>query len=202
MEIVKFIKTKQAIINIILPILIYSLSFYLLNIDAAIILSAIYTLVIVFIDKKQAKLPILLILISTGSFQYLYSNNLFTLNINNEGVFLAIMNSIVLSFIYILYTLFNYPIIRLFAEMGGFSLPPMNKENKKKWDNISYIWVAIYLIKAIVIYVTNQFIPSETSSLIYILSWPLTVFMVYVSIKYVKTYTFIKNKKIKKIGHP
>lgn len=185
-NLIRFLTTKQSIVNILFPIIIYSISFYYMNIDSAILLSAAYAVIILLIDRKQAKLPILLLLIITGFFQYSYDIGLFTLHIKNEGVFLAIMNSITLSVIFFLYTFFKYPIIRIFAEMGSFFSKPLNEKNKKPWVNISYIWVVVYLAKAIVIFIVNKNLPLETSSLVYITSWPLTIFMVYISIKYIK----------------
>jgi len=184
-----YLFSRAALMNIVLPLVLYYVGFYLFDIGVALILSAAWAVFLAIqVKNRQTTLSVALMILLSGACHYLFLQHPAWLPIQQEDVFLSITGSLTVVVVFLFYSLRGQPVIQKFAEQARPQLTELSiygsPQYQRVWQEISLAWVIIYLFKAILIYLLYHFNNTSLSLILFIASWPLTISMIFFSVRW------------------
>lgn len=180
------ILSRYIVMTIILPLVIYNIGDMIAGVGLALILSMLW---LVFLNRKFSNGNIYAIsgvVILSGAFHLLWNTYPSLFFIKREEVFLSITGSISVVVIFSYGLLTGKQTIRNFAERAN---PKINKiplygteKYRRAWVTIDLIWIVIFSIKVILLLFLQKIDYLSMNYLLFFLGWPLTIFLIYVSV--------------------
>ncbi|MEQ9887564.1 hypothetical protein [Pectobacterium zantedeschiae] len=186
----QYLVSRDAILTIILPIIIYNIAFWQWGAGAALLITAIYSGVLQYISRWKGYLPIIALILVSGLSHYLYLEGYMLFDIKQESVFLSVSGAMSTVIIFSIYSMLGRPVIQTLAEQATPRLKTLpnygTPRYTKIWNEVSLVWILAYLIKAIVIYTLSHRPGLPMDTLVLISGWPLTLLLVIFSFKWPK----------------
>ncbi|WP_108649572.1 hypothetical protein [Dongshaea marina] len=180
-----YLLSRDARMTIILPIIIYNASFWLWSAGAALVLTALYSGVVELYAKERSSLSIVLLILVSGVCHYLYLHGYTLLGIRQESVFLSVSGALSVVVVFMFYSFIGRPFIRGLAEKSMPRLKTIpaygTPAYSKVWRELSFLWIVIYLIKAVFIYQVSYHKGLPVELFVLLAGWPLTLAMVFFS---------------------
>lgn len=185
-----YLCSRAALLNVVIPVVLYNGALYLFNIDVAMLASAIWACIIAIQSKnRKATLSVALMILLAGACHYLFVHHPTWLPVQREDAFLSLSSATTVVVVFLFYSLCGQPVIQTLAEQARPQLTEMSIYGSpaylRVWQEISLTWIVIYLLKAISVYILYH---SQHGSLLnYFLlfaSWPLMLFMIFFSVRW------------------
>lgn len=184
-----YLRSRAALRNIIIPLVLYYGAMYCFNIGAALLVSASWATFLALRSKNsQTTLAIVLMILLSGLCHYLFLRHPAWLPVQRENVFLSLTGALAVTVVFLFYSLRGEPVIQTFAEQGRPQLRTLNIYGSpayiRVWQEISLTWVAVYLCKAILLYLLYHFHSPLLNTSLIVTGWPLTLAMIFFSVRW------------------
>lgn len=184
----RLIFNKDAILSIIIPAFIYGLTYRYFGLVEAVIVSGGYAVVASFFLQSTKYIAFVFAIFGLIEICIVW---LLPANWLIETLFIkSFVGAIQTSLVFLLFTLINKPIPKLFAEIASprlkewhFSSTP---EYFKIWQKLSYIWIAVYLLKALILFSFYPMTANELVMMNLFLGWPVHIGLIVFSVCYVR----------------
>ncbi|TQV65976.1 DUF3159 domain-containing protein [Exilibacterium tricleocarpae] len=179
---------REAVLSMILPALIYGLTYWYFDLVEAVVASGIYAIVASFFLKSTKYVAFIFALFGLIELCIIW---LIPDSWLLETLFIkSLIGALQVAIIFILFSLFKEPIPKLFAEAGSPELRDWDFSSTKTclniWQSLSYIWVSVYFFKALILI---SFYPVDADTLVtlnLLLGWPLHVGLIVFSVFYIR----------------
>ncbi|CAG9001592.1 MAG: hypothetical protein CENE_03615 [Candidatus Celerinatantimonas neptuna] len=185
-----YLRSPIALETIIFPIILNTLIFWVWGAGSALLVTIIYGGLIELRRKEGRSVSIILLLLCSGAFHYLYLKGFRPFGIHSEAVILSLSSALSVVIIFGIYSLINRPILQVFAEQAAPHLRTLDVSTKplyrRVWHEISIVWIVINILKLFVIYGAYCCHFSHLKTLIFVCGWPLTVFLIALSFQWPK----------------
>lgn len=189
-HLVLYLKSRNAIETIILPIVIYSLVFWTLGAGWALILTGVYGVLSMLFGRQSRSVSVVILLLFSGAFHYLYLSGFKPLGIKDESVFLSLSGALTIIVVFSFYSLMNRPIIQVLAESGMPRLKTLPFYGSplylRVWHEVSLVWIIAKLIKLLIVFICYRVNVKGIEEIVFLFSWPFTLCLIVFSVKWPK----------------
>ncbi|XYQ55600.1 hypothetical protein ACS91J_04020 [Pectobacterium carotovorum] len=186
----QYLRSRDALLTIIMPMLIYNIAFWLGGAGVALLTTAVYSAALQYFSRQKGTLAIIGLILMSGFSHYLYLKGYNLLGIEHESVFLSISGAVSMVVVFGFYSLRGRPVIRALAEQATPTLKTLPVYDtplySRVWHEISLVWILVYLLKAIVIYTLSNSPQLPMDLIVLISGWPITLIMVTFSFQWPK----------------
>lgn len=186
----RYLISRDALLTIIIPVIIYNIAFLLWGAGSALLITAIYSGILQLFSRWQGYLPIIALILVSGLSHYLYLEGIMLLGIHQESVFLSISGALSTVIIFTIYSIKGRPVIQILAEQATPDLKTLpvygTPQYVRVWNEVSLVWILVYLVKAIIIYLLSRQPGLPMDTLVLISGWPLTLLLVIFSFRWPK----------------
>ncbi|MBA5601688.1 hypothetical protein H1224_11565 [Pectobacterium aroidearum] len=186
----RYLRSRDALLTIIIPVILYNIAFLLWGAGIALLITAIYSGVLQLFSRWQGYLPIIALILVSGLSHYLYLKGVMLLGIHQESVFLSISGALSTVIIFAIYSIKGRPVIQILAEQATPDLKTLpvygTPQYVRVWNEVSLVWILVYLVKAIIIYLLSLQPGLPMDTLVLISGWPLTLLLVIFSFRWPK----------------
>ncbi|WP_312979548.1 hypothetical protein [Atlantibacter sp.] len=184
-----YLRSRAAILNIVIPLALYYGALYRVGIGAALIASAVWaTLLALQSNNRKATLAVVLMLLLSGCCHYLFLRQPTWLPVLREDVFLSLTGALTVAVVFLFYSLRGAPVIQTFAEQARPQLTTLNiygtPAYRRVWQEISLTWIFVYLSKALLVYLLYHFHSPLLNTSLLVVGWPLTLAMIFFSVRW------------------
>ncbi|OTA21553.1 hypothetical protein Xbed_00299 [Xenorhabdus beddingii] len=184
-----YLRSPVALLNIIVPLALYHGALYLFGIGTALLISAGWASFLALQSKnRQATLAVVLMILLSGLCHYLFLRHPAWLPVQREDVFLSLSSALTIAVVFLFYSLRGEPVIQTLAEQARPQLRTLNIYGSpayfRVWQEISLTWVAVYLCKAILVYLLYYLHSSLLNTSLPVVGWPLTLAMIFFSVRW------------------
>ncbi|MBN3144094.1 hypothetical protein [Pectobacterium brasiliense] len=186
----RYLVSRDALLTIIIPVVMYNIAFLQWGAGVALLITAIYSGVLQLISRWQGYLPIIALILVSGLSHYLYLEGIILFDIHQESVFLSVSGAISTVIIFTIYSIKGHPVIQTLAEQATPALKTLpvysTPQYVRVWNEVSLVWILVYLVKAIIIYLLSRQPGLPMDTLVLISGWPLTLLLVIFSFRWPK----------------
>ncbi|MEF9678283.1 hypothetical protein ABRQ00_05610 [Pectobacterium aroidearum] len=186
----RYLRSRDALLTIIIPVILYNIAFLQWGAGIALLITAIYSGVLQLFSRWQGYLPIIALILVSGLSHYLYLKGVMLLGIHQESVFLSISGALSTVIIFAIYSIKGRPVIQILAEQATPDLKTLpvygTPQYVRVWNEVSLVWILVYLVKAIIIYLLSLQPGLPMDTLVLISGWPLTLLLVIFSFRWPK----------------
>ncbi|CAM3687457.1 hypothetical protein [Xenorhabdus thuongxuanensis] len=197
MTIWHYLLSRDAIMTIIIPIVLYNIMFWIMGVGTAVLTVAFYSGGVQLVSRQRSSLAIAVFIMVSGSSHYLYLHGYTLFNISKENVFLSVSGALSVVVVFSFYSLMGQPIIRTIAEKAMPRLKSIPAYGTtlytRVWHEVTIGWILIFLLKAMGIYILSRQSSVPIDVIIFISGWPLTFLMILFSFHWPK-YRWKSNK--------
>ncbi|WP_038178501.1 hypothetical protein [Vibrio rhizosphaerae] len=179
---------RDAVLSMIVPALIYGLTYRYLGLIDAVLASGFYAILVSFWLKSTKYIAFLFAVFGLIEVAIVWLipgqwllNTLFVK---------SLVGALQTALIFLIFALINKPIPKLFAEVASPSLKQWDFSQTKAyasiWQRLSYIWVLAYLAKALLLFALY---PMNADSLVtfnLVSGWPMQIGLIVFSVPYVR----------------
>ncbi|WP_299491647.1 hypothetical protein [uncultured Shewanella sp.] len=184
----RYLTSRSALENIIVPIVLYSVAFWSMGAGWAVISTAVYGGVIALMRQGDNTLSVVLLLLFSGGCHYAFSKGFTPFGITQESVFLSVSSAFSMLVILSAYSLMNRPMIKLLAESGLPYLKTLPIRETalyhRVWHEVSMVWIMAQIVKFIVVLVWSHESSHSLNTMVFLFSWPYTVALIAFSVKW------------------
>lgn len=185
----QYLISRAAMLNLVVPLVLYYGALYSVSIGAALLVSAAWAVFLaVQSNNRQATLSVVLMILLSGLCHYLFLRHPAWLPVQREDAFLSITGAFTIAVVFLFYSLCGTPVIQTFAEQARPQLTTLNIYGtpiyRRVWQEISLTWIAVYLGKAVLIYLLYHFHNSSLNTSLLVVSWPLMLTMIFFSVRW------------------
>ncbi|WP_299005489.1 hypothetical protein [uncultured Shewanella sp.] len=186
----RYLSSRSALENIIVPIVLYSVIFWCFGAGWAVISTAIYGVCIALFREGESTLSVVLLLLFSGGCHYAFSQGFTPFGITQESVFLSASSALGMLIILSIYSLMNRPMIKGLAESGLPYLKTLPIRETalyhRVWHEVSIVWIIAQLFKLLVVLIWAYEGSKSLNMIVFLLSWPYTVVLIAFSVKWPK----------------
>lgn len=186
----RYLRSRDALLTIIIPVILYNIAFLQWGAGIALLITAIYSGVLQLFSRWQGYLPIIALILVSGLSHYLYLEGVMLLGIHQESVFLSISGALSTVIVFAIYSIKGRPVIQILAEQATPDLKTLpvygTPQYVRVWNEVSLVWILVYLVKAIIIYLLSLQPGLPMDTLVLISGWPLTLLLVIFSFRWPK----------------
>ncbi|EGQ7854903.1 DUF3159 domain-containing protein [Vibrio vulnificus] len=179
---------REAFLSMILPALLYGVTYKFFGLTEAIFISGTYAFVVSFILKSTKYIAFIFALfglLEIGIVSFIPDKWLL------ETVFIkSLVGTLQTSIVFLLFSLVSKPLPQLFAEAASPELKlwdfSQSANYVKIWQKVSFIWIAAYLTKALILL---SFYPLDEDTMVtlnVLLGWPVHIGLIVFSVPYVR----------------
>lgn len=184
-----YLSSRAAMLNIVVPLMLYYGALYSIGIDAALLASAGWAVFLALqSNNRQATLSVVLMVLLSGFCHFVFLRHPAWLPVQREDVFLSLTGALTVAGVFSLYSLCGTPVIQTFAEQARPQLTTLNIYGtpiyRRVWQEISLTWIAVYLGKAMLIYLLYHFHSSSLNTSLFVVGWPLMLAMIFFSVRW------------------
>ncbi len=184
-----YLRSRAAMLNIIIPLTLYYGAEYCFGIGAALLASACWAVFLALQSKnRQTTLAVAVMILLSGLGHFLFTHYDSWLPVQREDVFISLTGGLTVAVVFLFYSLQGKPVIQTFAEQARPQLQTMNIYGSpayiRVWQEISLIWVAIFLGKTVVVYLLYHYHSPLLNTFLALAGWPLTLMMIFISIRW------------------
>jgi len=180
------ILSRYILMTIILPLVIYNIGEMIYGVGLALILSTVW---LVYLNRNFSVgniYTISSIMILSGAFHFLWNAYPSLFFIKREDVFLSITGSVSVVLVFVYGMLMGNRTIQNFAEQANPKMKEMplygTEKYRRAWLNIDLSWIVALTLKVILLLFFQKYYYLLIGYVVFILGWPLTVFLIYLSV--------------------
>ncbi|NUW70255.1 hypothetical protein [Vibrio coralliilyticus] len=182
MSVWSYLLSSEARMTIIVPILIYNLTFWGVGAGAALIVTACYSALLELFSKRSGSLSIIALILVSGTIHYLYLHGYTLFGVDQESVLLSVGGSLSVIAVFGFYSMIGRPVVRTQAENALPRLKQLPVYGSPKyaqvWQEISLVWILAYAVKALLVIKFSRDMPDYADYFVFIGAWPLTLAMI------------------------
>ncbi|MDC9623450.1 hypothetical protein PSI22_17855 [Xenorhabdus sp. XENO-7] len=190
MTIWHYLLSRDALMTIIIPIVLYNIIFWIMGAGIAVLMVALYSGGVQLFSRRRGSLAIIALIIVSGVSHYLYLHGYTLFNISKENVFLSISGALSVVVVFSFYSFMGQPVIQTMAEQAMPRLKNIPAYGTalytRVWHEVSIVWMLVFLLKAFGIYMLSRQNSVPIDTIIFIGGWPLTLLMVMFSFRWPK----------------
>lgn len=179
---------REAILSMIVPAIIYGMTYWHLGLVSAVAASGIYAIIASFflVSTKYIAFAFALFGLIEICIVWLIPDAWLL-----DALFIkSLVGAIQVAIVFLIFSLLKTPIPKLFAEAGMPELRSWDFSSTKTylgiWQRVSYFWISMYFFKALAL---MFFYPVDADTLVILnllLGWPLHVGLIIFSVSYVR----------------
>lgn len=180
---------REAFMSMILPALIYGVTYKFFGLTEAVLISGVYAFLVSLILKSTKYIAFIFALfglLEIGIVSFIPDKWLL------ETIFIkSLVGALQTSIIFLLFSLMGKPISQLFAEAASPKLKSWDFSHTsnyvKIWQKVSFIWITAYLFKALILI---SFYPVDEDTMVTLnimLGWPVHIGLIVFSVPYVRS---------------
>lgn len=184
-----YLSSRAAMLNIVVPLVLYNGALYSVGIDAALLVSAAWAAFLALqSNNRQATLSVVLMVLLAGFCHLLFLRHPAWLPVQREDVFLSLSGAVTVAVVFLFYALRGKPVIQTFAEQARPQLTTLTiygtPTYRRVWQEISLTWIAVYFGKAMLIYLLYHFHSTSLNTSLLVVGWPLMLAMIFFSVRW------------------
>ncbi|MDE9486005.1 hypothetical protein [Xenorhabdus bovienii] len=190
MTIWHYLLSRDALMTIIIPIVLYNIIFWIMGAGIAVLMVALYSGGVQLFSRRKGSLAIIVLIMVSGVSHYLYLHGYALFNISQENVFLSISGALSVVVVFSFYSFMGQPVVQTMAEQAMSRLKDIPAYGTalyaRVWHEVSIVWILVFLLKAFGVYMLSRQNSVPIDTIIFIGGWPLTLLMVMFSFRWPK----------------
>ncbi|CDG98189.1 conserved membrane hypothetical protein [Xenorhabdus bovienii str. puntauvense] len=190
MTIWHYLLSRDALMTIIIPIVLYNIMFWVMGTGIAVLMVALYSGGVQLFSRRRGSLAIIVLIMVSGVSHYLYLHGYALFNISKENVFLSISGALSVVVVFSFYSFMGQPVVQTMAEQAMPRLKDIPAYGTalyaRVWHEVSIVWILVFLLKAFGVYMLSCQNSVSIDTIIFIGGWPLTLLMVMFSFRWPK----------------
>ncbi|WP_340620614.1 hypothetical protein [Xenorhabdus siamensis] len=182
MSIWNYLLSRDALMTIIIPIVLYNLVFHLGGVGAALLLTTLYSILLKFISKTKGIWVVIVLMLVSGINHFLYIHGYTLFDIKQEEVFRSVSSAASLVSVFCFYSLIGKPAARTMAEQA---MPRLKMSTVygtplyvRVWHEVSIAWIFVYSLKTVGLYFFSNRKGFPIDDFIFFCGHPLTLLMI------------------------